>query len=371
GLLGLDDCLNERLWSEAEIAVLETAATAVGSALERDQNRQAREAAEREILIGQERAARAAELEAANAVLTRRDRWLKTTAAAANQLLSNDNVETSVKAALQIIGENLECDRVVVLQYITEPHTPPYSLGFMRLLYEWGAPGVKPQGDYAGFYDIPSNGIEHWFRQLLAGEWVGGLTRESPEPFRSIQQALEIETGYAMPVMVEGALWGTVCIDYCREVQPLEAAEIAVFRTAATCVASAIYQEQVRRDRAAQEQAKLLGSVAEAANLLLRSADYTTVLSDVVRLLGEAVGSDRCSITQNVDHPRNGKLAVKLLEEWCADHRVPPPPSAPIFFDEDGCLTLKGDFLTFQQALCRGDAVNFLVADLTTPAEKA
>ena len=370
GAVSIDHCREKRRLSEAEISVFQTAASCIGSAIERDQIRTARAAAERTALIDRERAARAIELEAANAVLTRRDRWLETTAAAANQLLSDDNVETSVKAALQTIGENLECDRVVVLQYITEPDAPRHALGFMRLLYEWGAPGIRPQGNYTGFYDIPSDGIEHWFRQLIAGEWVGGLTRETPEPFRSFQQALEVKTGYAMPVMVEGGLWGAVCIDYCREVKPLETAEIAVFRTAATCVASAIYQAQVRRDRAAQERATLLGSVAEAANLLLRSADYTTVLSAVVQLLGEAVGSDRCSITQDVRHPRSGRLAVKLLAEWCADSRIPAAPSAPVFFDEDNCLTLNGDFLRFHQALCRGEVVNFLVADLTTVPEK-
>ncbi|MEL6813813.1 MAG: GAF domain-containing protein [Cyanobacteria bacterium J06598_3] len=370
GVIGLDYCGHKRLLTSSEMAVFRTVANCFGSAIERDHINKTREAVERRALIDRERAARAVELEAANAVLTRRDRWLETTAAAANQLLSNDNVESSVKAALQTIGENLECDRVVVLQYITQPDAPAHVLGFMRLLYEWGATGIKPQGDYTGFYNIPSDGIEHWFRQLIAGEWVGGLTQEASEPFRSIQQALDVKTGYAMPVMVEGVLWGAVCIDYCREVEPLEAAEIAVFRTAATCVASAIYQAQVRRDQAAQERAKLLSSVAEAANLLLRSADYTTVLSDVVQLLGEAVGSDRCSITQDVRHPRSGKLAIKLLAEWCADRRLPATPDAPVFFDEDNCLTLSGDFLVFHRALCRGEVINFLVGDLTTAPEK-
>lgn len=52
-----------------------------------------------------------------------------------------------------------------------------------------------------------------------------------------------------------------------------------------------------QREQAAQERAKLLSTIAQVANLLLRSPDYTIVLPDVVRLLGEAVGSDRCCIT--------------------------------------------------------------------------
>lgn len=56
GLLGLDDCLKERVWSDAEIAVLQTAATVIGNALEREQVRQAREIAERKAIVEAETA---------------------------------------------------------------------------------------------------------------------------------------------------------------------------------------------------------------------------------------------------------------------------------------------------------------------------
>lgn len=42
----------------------------------------------------------------------------------------------------------------------------------------------------------------------------------------------------------------------------------------------------------------LLSAIAQVANLLLRSPDYRVVLPDVVRLLGEAVGSDRCAFVR-------------------------------------------------------------------------
>jgi hypothetical protein len=50
----------------------------------------------------------------------------------------------------------------------------------------------------------------------------------------------------------------------------------------------ALHQSQ-EQDR----QASLLLSIATVANLLLRSPNYATVLPNVVRLLGKAVGSDR------------------------------------------------------------------------------
>lgn len=73
GLLGLDDCVEERVWSDTEIAVLETAASAVGGAVERDRSRQARETAEKAVLAEREKAARerAAELAKTNEAIAR------------------------------------------------------------------------------------------------------------------------------------------------------------------------------------------------------------------------------------------------------------------------------------------------------------
>ncbi|MEM8714916.1 MAG: GAF domain-containing protein [Cyanobacteria bacterium P01_G01_bin.4] len=374
GIVALDDCHQKTRRSDAELEALRTLANCIGSAIEREQLRQAelqsraaREVAERTALIERERAARAAELEAANAVLTTRDRWLETTAAAANQLLSSDDVATSVNVALATIGENLECDRVTVLEYIRNPDASPDDLGLMRLLYEWDAEGIAAQMDAPELHDIPADGIEDWFREILKGQYVGGVVAELDEPFRSGQQKLGVQSTYGVPVFVEETLWGLVAMDHCREARRLSAAELAVFRTAATCVGSAIYQARVQRDRAARERARLLGSVAEVANLLLQSADYTTVLPEVVRLLGEAVRSDRCAVTQDVIHPDSGHLAVKFLHEWCAAGRESTATCVPEFLDEGQHLRLDGSFLEFHQSLLRGEVVNFLVADLSAP----
>ncbi len=77
---------------------------------------------------------------------------------------------------------------------------------------------------------------------------------------------------------------------------------------------TAMYKVQ---QKLAQERISLLQASAQVANLLLRASDYTTVLLDVVRLLGEAVGSDRCAITKEIIDSESHRPAVKLLTEWC------------------------------------------------------
>ncbi|MFK8184870.1 MAG: GAF domain-containing protein [Phormidesmis sp.] len=383
GVFGIDYCHERKLLSQTDLDALKTAANCIGSAIAQENMRQAREAAEQAALIERERAARADELEAANQVLSVRDQWLQATAAAANKLLSTNDVAASVNAALTTIGENLECDRLGIMHY-RRPNNRPADepenggdldqLGSFQVLYEWHASGAMSQLATDELVVMPANNFADWTTRLMAGEAVGGEIAQQAEPFRSQMQALGTLCAYAVPIFIATetgpSFWGLMFIDYCQQVRQLRPSELAVFKTAATCVGSAVYQEQVRQDKAAQERAKLLGSVAQAANLLLRATDYTTVLPEVTRLLGEAVGSDRCSVTQNIvdDSLENG-LGVKLLYEWCAEGIASLPASATDYL-QNGLRPVTGSFIEFHQAFSSGKVVNFLVADLL-PAEKA
>jgi GAF domain-containing protein len=116
-------------------------------------------------------------------------------------------------------------------------------------------------------------------------------------------------------------------------------------------------------DRTAQERAKLLSTVVQVANLLLRSPDYSTVLPNVVRLLGEAVGSDRCCLVQNVTDSVSGKPGVRLHTEWC---RTGIPSTA---YPHQGEYTLLWeDFPDFQTQPWAGEIVQFEIAHLSPTA---
>ncbi len=125
---------------------------------------------------------------------------------------------------------------------------------------------------------------------------------------------------------------------------------------------------QEERDRAATERIELLGTIAQVANLLLRSPDYTSVLPDVVRLLGEAVGSDRCCLTQEILDAITGKVAVKFVTEHSSvaissDLGNPEYQSLGVI-DEDPPFELR-------QMILQGQSANFLVADLPDSLWKA
>ncbi|WP_088892347.1 GAF domain-containing protein [Leptolyngbya ohadii] len=121
-------------------------------------------------------------------------------------------------------------------------------------------------------------------------------------------------------------------------------------------------QEQLlqEKERAAQNRAQLLSTIAQVANLLLRSSDYTTVLPDVVRLLGEAVGSDRCTVGQD-EIVGGATLSVKAIAEWC---RAGISRVLDIHPDFEGGVE---PFAEIYRPLAQGQSVNVLVDDLAEP----
>ncbi|GAB4532078.1 MAG: hypothetical protein Tsb0014_16160 [Pleurocapsa sp.] len=253
GIVGLDHCRQAILLNEAEISVLKTAAAFIGGAIEKERSREAYQQAIQE---------RAAQLEASNRVLSLRDKWLEATAKAANELLLINKLDEGIDAALKVLGEGLNCDRVLICQHIDDPTREPYE--FVRFLYEWNSPNVIPQVSHPELNEISVLGIEEWFAALKAGNWIGGVIEELQEPFKSSQQELGVEATYSVPIFVNNLYWGAIAIDFCHEPRRLTEAEIAVFKTTASCVGSAIAREQ--QDKAFRESEQRYRTLFELSN---------------------------------------------------------------------------------------------------------
>ena len=113
-----------------------------------------------------------------------------------------------------------------------------------------------------------------------------------------------------------------------------------------------------------QNHTRLLSATAQVANLLLRTPDYMTVLPEVVRILGEATGSDRCGVGQDIGlHPTYNRPAVKSCIEWCRSG-VPSSLETSLPLDQ---AFLWDDAPEAYKALARGHVFNRLVADMKEP----
>ena len=167
-----------------KIAVLKTAATCIGSAIQREHNRQQKEAAERKALLQQQKAKE----------LQKRDYLLNITAQAAKALLNEVNLELAMPSAscaiakaLRIVGEGIDTDRVCVMEHHEDTGS---SLGFARTLFEWNSPYAVSQLKHPELQQVSYEGIEDWYEQLRQGEAVGGDIEELPEAIRQGQLEL-------------------------------------------------------------------------------------------------------------------------------------------------------------------------------------
>jgi PAS domain S-box-containing protein len=123
--------------------------------------------------------------------------------------------------------------------------------------------------------------------------------------------------------------------------------------------------DRLRQTEAKSRQTHLLSTVAQVSNFLLRSQDYTTVILDVVRLLGEAVGSDRCAFVQSTLDTNSGRILYRILAEW-SNQFVLDSVTSSFEHDsvEDDYLVIEGDLLNLHRRLEQGEIVNYLADEL-------
>lgn len=230
----------------------------------------------------------AEDLEVYNQVLQGRDRLLEATAKATNVLLTLEDFDAAVNTALNIIGEGAGCDRINVLESNFEASSNP-SLTvptYHTVIYEWARPGMIRQMAHLEAGRIPSAGIEAFLEQhYLNGDGFGGLLEEWDEPLRSAYAAVQVQSSYSVPIRVKGQWWGVLCLNYCREAIQISSAEVAVLRSIADCIGSAIQRDRIHKHIRQVEQART-AELTKANHALRQTVDLLATEPGLDRLLG-------------------------------------------------------------------------------------
>ena len=315
GVIAINDCRELKYRSEAELSIFKTAAACIGGAIQQERIRRAKEEAERNILLEREKAAieKAKQLQQSNLVLSSRDRWLEATANAANKLLEIADLDEGINAALKVLGESLECDRIGIMQYFKDITDEPSE--FVCQHFEWNSAGTISQINHPQLHKISNLGMEESFAKLQTGEWIGGLIQEFLEPFRSGQIELGVRSTYAVPIFVNNQFWGILGIDRGREAKRLTLPEIAVFKTVASCIASAIYRQQIQQEK---EQAEL--AVLQERNRMAREIHDT--LAQAFTGISLQLEAAKSNLTTESEAVRERLLnAKRLAKEGIAEAR--------------------------------------------------
>lgn len=308
-------------------AVLKTTATCIGSAIQRERDRQEKEVAERKALLEQQKGRE----------LQERDRLLALTAKAAQALLNKENLDKAIALALKIIGEGIETDRVGVMEHCNDPTGK--SLGYLKMLYEWHSTHGVSQLRHPELQQVSYRGIENWYEQLMSGEAVGETIEKLPEPVRSGQQKFGVKSTHSVPITINGRYWGVIGFDDCQKVRQRSQSEISILKTVAASIGSAIQQDRIQSLREQSERCALLGqqkaaqfkqhnqvleqrdrilaATAEASNILLTENNFDEAVNRALQIIGESINTDRVAVIEIWKNPSQPSIPHwRMLYEW-------------------------------------------------------
>jgi signal transduction histidine kinase len=261
---------------------------------------------------------------------------LEATASVANVLLTIGNFDQAVNMALQIIGMSLDTDRVCVIEHFEQP-----SELFPRwqILYEWHSPYTVPQISHPQLAQGTYKGITNWYDRITQGKVLSYLLEEMPEPFRSGQAAIGVKALHIVPILIEGKCWGCVGFDDCREAKHLNADELALLKTAAACIGSAIQRQRIqetlleaekeraaelaRTNKALQQRDRLLSVVAQVTKNLLETEDIDVAIPTALQAIGEVANMSRVQLILESQKQTTKKLYHYIAYEWVAPGITP------------------------------------------------
>ncbi|AFY55611.1 PAS domain S-box [Rivularia sp. PCC 7116] len=195
--------------------------------------------------------------------LKQNERLLDGIAKASNCLLTIEDYEESINAALAALGKAVVADRIYIFQNHFHPVTGEM---LMSQRWEWAAPGVTPEIDNPELQNLPYIGcFPRWYKYFTEGRLITGLVKDFPEAEREILQEQGILSILVTPIEIKGKLWGFIGFDNCHSEHQWTNIEKSVLQAAAGNLGGAIasYQTETQLLESQQFLQLLIDSIPQ------------------------------------------------------------------------------------------------------------
>jgi signal transduction histidine kinase len=317
--MGFDDNSSPREWTDAEVAVLQTTASAIAAALSQEDAR----------------VAKATDAQA----LSLRDRLLAVVAQSMQSLLGSaeGSFDGAVQTTLAALGQACGIHRVKVILQRPDPATGELS---HFLDHEWWALGLASQTSL-GLTQFANAAIPEWTEPMQAGQAIWRLIDDVAMPLQAAFRQVGVQSVGAVPIFGGANYLGLVAFDDCVNKRAWSAAEIDALGAAARAVGAAIHRHALQQDmlnerdgRIAAEQARadhaqqlaarierhshLLAAVAASAEDLLSCTEPADCMDAVLARVGEVTHAERVCLARLDWTPQDPALHgwQEITHEW-------------------------------------------------------
>ena len=267
------------------------------------------------------------------AALLRRNQILASVQFAAQRFLGAADLDEAIGDVLERIGRAASVGRAYLVKFERDKAGQPV----MRSRHAWTAPEDAAQRPDGGAQSL-QGGIERWVETLKGRDIVATRVSEIPQGERALLEAAGIRSTIAIAVVVDGACWGFMRFDDCKEERNWSQAERDSLEAAADMLGAAIARQRAQNAlleaKANLEQRVLDRTEAlrrenrerkEAESALVRAsrhAGMAEVATGVLHNVGNVLNSVNVSATVVRDTLQGSEVpTLARIARLLADHR--------------------------------------------------
>ena len=184
---------------------------------------------------------------------------LKAVSQASAVLANASQFEEGVTECLRLIGTAMDVDRAYIFEGHPNTKTRAFSLTQRA---EWCKVGVSAQLDNEATHDLPiETEVPRWYESFLAGRPIRSRIEDLPVDECAVLEGQGIRALLAVPILLEGSLWGIIGFDDCTYGCDWEDDEVEVL----VCLAAALggFIARLRATRALRKSEAFHRSIVE------------------------------------------------------------------------------------------------------------
>lgn len=244
---------------------------------------------------------------------------------ASAMLLKAPQFSDAIEPALAIVAQAMRLDRLSVGKFggTDQPRLSTH----LEWMHEWVAPGQTYQPTHPDLRWIDISTYDKVFFDAFFEERTPiyfDLSQLS-EKDRLRQIDVGMKASFAIPIVVDDTVWGSLSGDDCQEDRIWSEADTEALQMMVAVIGAALSREflaqkklKAERERADEKQrlADLLSGIVQGSRILLESSDFEASLLQWLGRIGTATQASRAAFYDIIIHEPSGLRTGRGLCEW-------------------------------------------------------